>query len=878
MEYDEDDLIKRLPSKSGKIVRSKAIKPGPRLRMFLDEDRDGAVDDKPAKCVKWKWGECKKGEHKGAIILVKNQQYKLIENVDERLAIKIGWDDQKGELSKEWAATLQIAENPDQIRIYNNLEEGAEQVLGKGIEGNLFAIHDDDVLSFHLNAGQAVILWMEAVDYAQEADGSDACITLQLKFTDLRFKGLAQTTIVQEAQIRIAPWIMASDLDETKVIFARAPKEGDCVARQIEKFSKNARCNFQPIGPAKAKKGFMRDVIKSGYVAWPGEMTTLVVLERLDKSAQLSYFKVGKKGEKRELNLDDSIKDENIALATVPQKFELWPKKWRTSQDNGGNYLVSPSTKENPWGRLIFGEGFKYHQDRVCNIGDFLCAQRLQQPIILDPTWLSVGHVDELIAFIPNPYKVLISNSRLAYVLLYGIAWALSKPNPDNSSESMLKVVRACARRIELKIREDNYKDKYGSDFIKLLEKYFCKFSELKHKLSDGEKSDGNFVEYKPDDSPPQGYSGRMIIPQKNGLKFDAKDISDFLEISKGNIASTEIFKNAVQAQQRIDEGSREILKKELKLKESDFIDLPVLFSGDNEAHAITGDSTNMLIITKDKKCHCLIAKPFGPVYDGKYVFQEYIRQQLVSIAEIKEENIAFANNWADMHSSDGEIHCGTNQLPAPLPEDKCKWWTKEPPQIVKRELGDSSKKDIKAEPKLTIEFVNPPEECFVDVLETEIKIVNTVANEKLEYSVRNLEAGDIIKVHNINHKLLSDPEPPEFKTTLAPETEIAVIKATAPKLHISPEGPPVEGCEVEEKLTVLNLNNAIKDHTVQYSIADLIAGQQITVSDVWNELCSGGEPGYTIQENNSTVVAEIIQEQESFDAPPPLPPPPMQS
>jgi len=875
MRYGEDDLIKKLSSKSGKAVRATAIKPGPKLCMFLDEDRDGVVEEEPAKCVRWEWGDCKKGDHKGAIVLVKNQLYQSDENVDERLPIKIDWDDQKKELSKEWAATLQIVENPDQIRIYDNSNEGAKQVLGKGIKGNLFAIHQDNVLPVHLNKGQAVILWMEAVDYPQKTDGSDACVTLQLKFTDLRFKGLAQTTIVQEAQVRIAPWIMASDLDETKVVFARAPKDDKCVAKQIEKFAQKAGCVFQPIKAKETDKVFMRDVIKAGYVTVPGRVDTRVVLERLDHKAKLRYYVEDQQSKVRKLLLENAPGIENVALATVPKTLDKWPEKWRESQDNGGNYLVSPSTEEHPWGRIIFGEGIIYVK-YVCNLGDFLCAQRLQEPIILDPTWLRVGHVDEIIAFIPKPYKILISNSRLAYSLLYGIAWALSQPNKGFSSDYYMKLVNANARAIEIKICKVKDKDKYGEGYIELLEKYFCKFSELKNKIADGDNLSGDFGEYKPDDPPARSYSGRMIIPQKGGLKFNAKDIADFLEKPKVNIAETQIFKNSMAYQQFIDEGSREILKKELQKEDSDFIDLPVLFeSGVGGAEGITGDSTNMLIIVKNEKCHCLIAKPFGPVLDQKYVFQEYIKERLISDAKIKEANIDFANNWADMHLENGEIHCGTNQLPARLLEDKRKWWIEEPPKIVVRALSEKSKREITHEPKLKVKFIGPPAGCFIDPSEAEIEITKTVANADLEYNVTslNLKAGDIIKVEKINSKLGAVGRSDEFKISLAPETEIAVVKATSPKLYISFVGEPADGCEVREILSELNLENAIKDHAVQHSINGLALGSQIKVSDIWARLCPGGQnPAFTIREGEDTVVAEIIEGQEQSEAPPPPP------
>jgi len=877
MRYGEDDLTKKLSSKSGITIKAKAIEPGPKLCMFLDEDRDGAIDDEPANITNWEWGDCKKGDHKGAILLVKNQTYNPDENITERLPLKIDWDDKAKTLSSDWSATLEIIENPDQIRIYNNVHQGARQVLGKGVEDGLFAIHLDDVLPVHLNAQQAVILWMEAVDYPQKADGSDACVTLQLKFTDLRFKGLSRTTIIQEAQVRITPWIMASDLDETKVVFARAPKSDKCIAKEIEKFTNKVKCVFRPIKDA--KKGFFRDVIKSGYVTWSGDNTARVVLERLDHSALLKYY--NDEQLPRKLSLGKIGDMEDVALATVPKSLDKWPFKWRQSQDNGGNYLVSPSTEEHPWGRIIFGEGIKYVNNYVCNLGEFLCAQRLQEPIILDPTWLRVGHVDEIIAFIPRPYKILISSSRLAYSLLYGIAWALSQPKQDFRSDYYMKLINANARAIENEIRKTKYTEKYGSDYVKLLEKYFGKFSEIKNKIADGAKETGKLDDkyddknkgYKPDDPPPQGFNGRMITPRKDGLEFDAKDIAEYIKVSEGNIVNTELLKISLKCQQFIDEGSREILKKELKKEDLDFIDMPVLFGQSaGGVEALTGDSTNMLILVKDNEPNCLIAKPFGPVYDGKYVFQEYMRERLISEAKLKESNIVFANNWADMHSNDGEIHCGTNQLPVPLPENKRKWWKEKPPEIVARTLREQSKREITDEPKLKVKFVKPPEGCFIDPSETEIELNDTVANENLEFECNNNKEGDVIKINAIISRCRGEGLG-SIKTKAKDTEEIAIIKAI-PKLHISFKGEPEEGCVVDEISSELTLDNAEDDKTIDYYVTDLTEGRQIKISDVWSKLCSvGPAPDYTIREPSETVIAEIVKKVDFGDGIPTPPP-----
>ncbi len=81
-----------------------------------------------------------------------------------------------------------------------------------------------------------------------------------------------------------------------------------------------------------------------------------------------------------------------------------------------------------------------------------------------------------------------------------------------------------------------------------------------------------------------------------------------------------------------------------------------------------TADSVNMLILGN----RCLVPKPFGPVCANTYLFEHYIQAKLAPLGL----NLTFLNDWQDFHSHEGEIHCGTNQVPLPLPANRA-WWLK---------------------------------------------------------------------------------------------------------------------------------------------------------------------------------------------------------
>ncbi|KAI5946934.1 Protein-arginine deiminase type-1 [Manis javanica] len=79
-----------------------------------------------------------------------------------------------------------------------------------------------------------------------------------------------------------------------------------------------------------------------------------------------------------------------------------------SSFDSFGNLDVSPpvtvGSKEYPLGRILIGGSFPKsygrHMSKV--VRDFLQAQQVQAPVELYSDWLSVGHVDEFLSFVPT--------------------------------------------------------------------------------------------------------------------------------------------------------------------------------------------------------------------------------------------------------------------------------------------------------------------------------------------------------------------------------------------------------------------------------------------------------------------------------------------
>ena len=100
-----------------------------------------------------------------------------------------------------------------------------------------------------------------------------------------------------------------------------------------------------------------------------------------------------------------------------------------SSLDYGGNIEVTPPTREYPFGRIYFGSirSRNTADDRYQSRGldpefvRFFRRQKVQEPIELATDWLEVGHVDEILSFVPvgkDRFLLLLASPRLALALL----------------------------------------------------------------------------------------------------------------------------------------------------------------------------------------------------------------------------------------------------------------------------------------------------------------------------------------------------------------------------------------------------------------------------------------------------------------------------
>ncbi|XP_048375062.1 protein-arginine deiminase type-4-like [Sphaerodactylus townsendi] len=149
-------------------------------------------------------------------------------------------------------------------------------------------------------------------------------------------------------------------------------------------------------------------------------------------------------------------------------------------------------------------------------------------------------------------------------------------------------------------------------------------------------------------------------------LMFEGKlDICHQVKIK--SILADEDLKSSNEYFQKCIDWNRDILKAELGLAEEDIIDIPQLFTTDEDsgkAAAYFPDMVNMLVLGK----HLGIPKPFGPVVNRACCLEEEVRRLLEPLGLL----CTFIDDYKAYHQKHGEVHCGTNVCRQPF---SFKWW-----------------------------------------------------------------------------------------------------------------------------------------------------------------------------------------------------------
>ncbi|XP_045404548.1 protein-arginine deiminase type-4 isoform X1 [Lemur catta] len=236
-------------------------------------------------------------------------------------------------------------------------------------------------------------------------------ITLTVSLLDTSNPELPDTLVFQDSvTFRVAPWIMTPNTQPPQEVFVCRVFDNEDFLKSVMTLAKKAKCKVT-ICPEEENMDdqWMQDEMEIGYIQAPHK--TLPVVFDSPRNRGLKEFPV------------KCVMGPDFGYVTRgPQTGEV------TGLDSFGNLEVSPPVtvgeKEYPLGRILFGnssypssQGREMHQA----LQAFLGAQRVQAPVKLYSDWLSVGHVDEFLSFVPaadrKGFRLLLASPRACYKL-----------------------------------------------------------------------------------------------------------------------------------------------------------------------------------------------------------------------------------------------------------------------------------------------------------------------------------------------------------------------------------------------------------------------------------------------------------------------------
>ncbi|CAI9165663.1 unnamed protein product [Rangifer tarandus platyrhynchus] len=235
-------------------------------------------------------------------------------------------------------------------------------------------------------------------------------VSLHLSLLDTSNPELPQSLLFQESLVfRVAPWIMTPNTQPPKEVYVCRLFENEDFLTSLTALAKKAKCKLTVCAQEESVDDrWMQDEMEIGYTQAPHR--TLPVVFDSPRNRGLKNFPV-----KCLLGPDFGY------VTRGPQTGSV------TDLDSFGNLEVSPPVrvrgKAYPLGRiLIGGSGYpsKESQEMHRALQDFLGAQQVQAPVRLHSDWLSVGHVDEFLSFVPvrkKGFRLLLASPRSCYRL-----------------------------------------------------------------------------------------------------------------------------------------------------------------------------------------------------------------------------------------------------------------------------------------------------------------------------------------------------------------------------------------------------------------------------------------------------------------------------
>ncbi|ACK66158.1 Protein-arginine deiminase [Rippkaea orientalis PCC 8801] len=379
-----------------------------RVCLDVDADRDGVVEENSPYKNDWKWGK----DGYGAILLVNSDQdnngtddvnfedYRLNGLLDIKdLSLMVVRKTGPGRLPSGCELRLSVSRSDSRrVRVFDELDGNrGYELIGPGKSQGYLRERDTE---------KNLFLAIEGLHYPDR--DFDGVITVDLSLIQDR-----QEIYSDRVRFQVAPWIMTPHTLSPKTVYVSRLESGSNapMIEDIRQLVGLAQAQLEVVAPH-VNRGdrWMQDEIEIGYCQSPGHLMYVVL---------------------------DSPR--NRGLDEFPEEHLLGTDFGYVTRDTGeggntldsfGNLEVSPPVTVKgttyPFGRILYGgnhpDAPEYNTQMMGVVRDFLIAQKIQAPVELFSDWLSVGHIDEFMTFVPTPtpkgFKLLLASPSKCFSLL----------------------------------------------------------------------------------------------------------------------------------------------------------------------------------------------------------------------------------------------------------------------------------------------------------------------------------------------------------------------------------------------------------------------------------------------------------------------------
>lgn len=468
---------------------------------------------------------------------------------------------------------------------------------------------------------------VEATDVIRDRATWDGRAVIRLSVTS------GGRTTSDSVTLRVAPLLTHHHLQNTQQVMVTKVRGAGEYGRLQRKFVSDLAKEVKAAGITKPLVTFEKygdpwaqDFVEPAYVSMTGPGGKRHVMRVLLRSAQLDR-EAGRE-------LFEKVRGRDVGVVQVADRAQ--PDDW--SLNSMGNLETIPpyahGGRSFPAGRIIMGWRKDSGERPSPAMRTLLKSQGLQDPLLLDTSWLGVGHVDEFVQFLPagtpRGWRIGIADPQAGLRLLrdaqrdgHGTTKMFSVPGLAGAPAPKETIDQALASR------------HFVADNTMAAERIAANLEILKRETG---VTDAEIVRV------PALYTREAETRAADGADVPLPRLTRL----GGDSSLADTFQDHGQQKWLAEDADRATGKARATVMTSAYVP----------------GAVNGVLLGRDRY---LAPRQWGPVIGGTDIFTEAVNTAYRQ-AGLK---VSYIDDWYTYHLGMGEVHCGTNTLR----DASASWW-----------------------------------------------------------------------------------------------------------------------------------------------------------------------------------------------------------